>query len=81
MQTTGDEVVEDTPPSKTPVNAVGMDPELLFEERFGKVMTDNDNLLKDKRELEKQLGDLHNRLARLQENNVRHAFESNSHMC
>ena len=74
MQLAGDDVTDDTTPSLASLGpatmAQAMDPQLLFEERFGKVMIDNDNLMRDKRELEKQLRDLHNRLARLQENNV-----------
>ncbi|MCJ1368402.1 hypothetical protein MMC16_007544 [Acarospora aff. strigata] len=73
MQLAGDDVTDDTTPSLASLGpatmAQAMDPQLLFEERFGKVMIDNDNLMRDKRELEKQLRDLHNRLARLQENN------------
>ncbi|CAI7584054.1 unnamed protein product [Penicillium pancosmium] len=43
--------------------------ELKFEERVGKVLAENDRLTQDKKELQKDLGDMHNRLARLQENN------------
>ncbi|KAF9887677.1 hypothetical protein FE257_009770 [Aspergillus nanangensis] len=43
--------------------------ELKFEERVGKVLAENDRLSHEKKELEKALEDLHNRLARLQENN------------
>ncbi|CAI7670992.1 unnamed protein product [Penicillium manginii] len=43
--------------------------ELKFEERVGKVLAENDRLTQDKKELKKDLGDMHNRLARLQENN------------
>ncbi|KAJ5661653.1 uncharacterized protein N7477_009269 [Penicillium maclennaniae] len=46
-----------------------VDPELKFEERVGKVLAENDRLTHEKKELEKALEDLHNRLARLQENN------------
>ena len=46
-----------------------IDPELQFEERVGKVLAENDKLSNEKKELEKALEDLHNRLARLQENN------------
>ncbi|CAL5872301.1 uncharacterized protein PFLUO_LOCUS6562 [Penicillium psychrofluorescens] len=45
------------------------DLELQFEERVGKVIAENDRLTHEKKELEKALEDLHNRLARLQENN------------
>ncbi|MCJ1352647.1 MAG: hypothetical protein MMC33_002631 [Icmadophila ericetorum] len=47
-----------------------MDQELLFEERFGRVMADNERLNREKNELQKMLRDLHDRLARLQENNA-----------
>lgn len=46
-----------------------VDLELQFEERVGKVLAENDRLSHEKKELEKALEDLHNRLARLQENN------------
>lgn len=46
-----------------------VDPELQFEERVGKVLAENDRLAAEKKEMEKVLEDLHNRLARLQENN------------
>jgi hypothetical protein len=52
--------------ASVPVN----DPELLFEERLGRVMADNENLIREKKELQKDLRELHNRLIRLQENNV-----------
>ncbi|KAL2373594.1 hypothetical protein RJ035_004296 [Blastomyces gilchristii] len=45
-----------------------MDPELRFEERFGKVLAEKDKLFNEKQELEKTVEDLHDRLARLQEN-------------
>jgi len=47
-----------------------VDQELLFEEKLGKVMADNENIKNEKRELEKGLQELHDRLARLQTNNV-----------
>lgn len=46
-----------------------VDLELQFEERVGKVIAENDRLVHEKKEMEKALEDLHNRLARLQENN------------
>ncbi len=52
--------------ASVPVN----DPELLFEERIGRVMAENENLIREKKELQKDLRELHNRLIRLQENNV-----------
>lgn len=48
---------------------VTVDPELQFEERVGKVLAENDRLVAEKKEMEKAIEDLHNRLARLQENN------------
>ncbi len=85
MQTTDNEGLDDSSstkmPSGLPLKALAMDPELLFEERFGKVMVDNDNLVRDKKELEKQLRDLHDRLARLQENNVRRALQVQLSSC
>lgn len=48
---------------------IPVDVELQFEERVGKVLAENDRLTVEKNELEKALEDLHNRLARLQENN------------
>lgn len=46
------------------------DPELLLEERLAKMMAENDNLVREKKEARKELRELHERLARLQENNV-----------
>jgi protein HOOK3 len=48
---------------------LAVDPELKFEERVGKVIAENDRLAAEKKEMEKALEDMHNRLARLQENN------------
>ncbi|KAJ5888846.1 hypothetical protein N7495_008887 [Penicillium taxi] len=59
-----DELREDLAKRDHPV-----DLELQFEERVGKVLAENDRLTHEKKELEKALEDLHNRLARLQENN------------
>ncbi|KAJ1707606.1 microtubule binding protein HOOK3 [Aspergillus oryzae] len=59
-----DEIKEDLSKREHPV-----DLELQFEERVGKVLAENDRLTHEKKELEKALEDLHNRLARLQENN------------
>ena len=53
------------------LSSPAVDPELMFEQRFGKVMADNENLIREKKDMQKDLQDLHNRLARLQENNVR----------
>lgn len=59
-----DESKEDSSKRDHPV-----DLELQFEERVGKVIAENDRLTHEKKEMEKALEDLHNRLARLQENN------------
>lgn len=48
---------------------LSLDPELQFEERVGKVLAENDKLVSEKKELEKSLEEMHNRIARLQENN------------
>lgn len=47
------------------------DPELLYEERLAKLLAENDDHRREKKDLQKDLGDLHDRLARMQENNVR----------
>lgn len=52
--------------SKVPV----IDQELLFEEKLGKIMADNEDIKIEKKELQKDLQELHDRLARLQVNNV-----------
>ncbi|KAI9670141.1 MAG: hypothetical protein M1817_004478 [Caeruleum heppii] len=46
-----------------------LDPELVFEERLGKVMADNDKLVKNNKELSLEVEELHTRLVRLQDNN------------
>lgn len=46
------------------------DIELLFEERFGTIMSENKVHLREKVELHKDLRELHDRVARLQDNNV-----------
>ena len=45
-------------------------PDIAFEEHFAKIMASNDKLNKEKADMQKDLKELHNRLARLQENNV-----------
>lgn len=47
------------------------DPELLYEERLGELIADNENLIREKKESQKEFRDLHDRLTRLQDNNVR----------
>ncbi|KAL5689250.1 hypothetical protein EMGR_008902 [Emarellia grisea] len=61
--------VEDETTEDTKKQDLSVDLELQFEERVGKVIAENDRLTHEKKELEKALEDLHNRLARLQENN------------
>lgn len=46
------------------------DLELLFEERFGKIMAENNVHIREKTELQKDLRELHDRVVRLQDNNV-----------
>ena len=46
------------------------DPELMLEERLAKKIAENDNLVREKKEARKELRELHERLIRLQENNV-----------
>ena len=48
-----------------------MDRELLLEESLGKARVMNDTLIKENKELQKQLKSYDERLERLQENNVR----------
>ncbi|KAA8647509.1 putative microtubule binding protein HOOK3 [Aspergillus tanneri] len=60
---------EDEPTDDAAKRDHSVDLELQFEERVGKVLAENDRLTHGKKELEKALEDLHNRLARLQENN------------
>jgi hypothetical protein len=63
---TGNGFGNDSGRASTPIN----DPELLFEERVGRIMAENDLIIREKKELQKDLRELHNRLIRLQENNV-----------
>lgn len=74
MDETGNDASDDSAASKAatcePTQIQATDPELLFEQRFGNIIADNDRLSRDKKDLEIELRDLHNRLARLQENNV-----------
>ncbi|KAI5301082.1 hypothetical protein KEM55_002657 [Ascosphaera atra] len=48
---------------------VFVDPELRFEERVGKVIAENEKLLNEKKELEKDVDSLNTRLNRMQEQN------------
>ncbi|KAK2732621.1 hypothetical protein FQN57_002598 [Myotisia sp. PD_48] len=48
---------------------LAMDPELQFEERIGKLLAENDKLSHEKRQLEKDVEDFHNRELRLRETN------------
>lgn len=81
MHITGNDTSDNSTASKgaasEPTQTQTTDPELLFEQRLrlfeqrlGNIMADNDRLSRDKKDLEEELCDLHNRLARLQENNV-----------
>lgn len=47
-----------------------MDQELFFEARLGGLMADNEHIKNQKKELQKDLQELHDRLVRLQTNNV-----------
>ncbi|PYH42587.1 putative microtubule binding protein HOOK3 [Aspergillus saccharolyticus JOP 1030-1] len=46
-----------------------VDPELQFEERVGKVLAENNRMAREKKDMQNQIDDMHDRLARLQENN------------
>lgn len=52
-----------------PPTQVG-DPELLYEERLGELIADNENHIRDKKELRNEVRDLCDRLTRLHEKNV-----------
>lgn len=52
------------------------DPELLFEERLGRIMAENANLGSEKKKLQTEFGELKARLNRLQENNVSKFFST-----
>lgn len=64
-----DEEKSDPDKITSPPTPIG-DPELLYEERLGELMADNENHVREKKELQKELRDLHDRLTRLQDNNV-----------
>lgn len=68
-----EDFIDDPPtfPSELSAEAPNTASDIAFEERFAKIMASNDKLNKEKAGLQKDLGELHNRLARLQENNVR----------
>ena len=51
-----------------PSNHLRGDSELVYEERLGTIVAEKEQLLHDKKTLQKDLGDLHDRHARLQEN-------------
>lgn len=46
------------------------DPELVLEEQLARLMAENDNLVREKKEAGRELRELHERLIRLQDNNV-----------
>lgn len=58
-----------TPATSSPPPAP-VDLELFVEERFGKVIADNERFVRENQDLQKNVQDLQNRLGRLQENNV-----------
>ena len=68
MEVSGRPQSDDDEPvlSSTPLR----DTELLLEERFGKIMAENDEHVREKKELQKDLRELHERMTRLQDNNV-----------
>ena len=47
-----------------------VDQQLVYEEQLGRARAENDKLTIHRRKLQKELEDLHNRLARLKQNNV-----------
>lgn len=50
--------------------APGLDPELQFEARYGKVIAENENLQRENSELQHQLRTLEDRFDRLQDSKV-----------
>lgn len=66
---TSDNDIASTPAISSPPPAP-VDLELIVEERFGKVMADNERFVRENQDLQKDVQDLQNRLGRLQENNV-----------
>lgn len=64
-----DEEKSDPDNITSPPTPIG-DPELLYEERLGELMADNENHTREKKELQKELRELRDRLTRLQDNNV-----------
>lgn len=58
---------EDGPGPRATPSAVATD--LQMEERFGKVIAENQGLAQDRRDLQQEVAELHHRLARLQDNN------------
>ena len=67
---TGQQSTASPPENERPTTANHhVDPELEFEERFGNIMAERDNLAREKDGMEKEMKELHNRLVRLQDNN------------
>ena len=62
----------DEPPNSDGIGQLSLvvDPELEFEERFGKVMIENERLLQEKKDLQSEMRNLDERLIRLQDNNT-----------
>ena len=69
-----DSDVPSTSARSSPPPPPAVDAELLFEERFGKVMADNERLARENHDVQKNVRDLQNRLGRLQQNNVGQAY-------
>lgn len=65
-----DSDIPSTPTPSSPPPPPQIDAELIFEERYGKVMADNERLAQENQDVRKNVRDLRDRLAHLQENNV-----------
>ena len=55
---------------RLPLSTPKADPELHFEEQMSKLITENDDLKRERTELQRQLDAFEERVARLQDNNV-----------
>lgn len=65
-----DELKSDPENISFPPTQIG-DLELLYEEKLGELIADIENHIRDKTELQNEVRDLHDKLTRFQENNVR----------
>ncbi|SLM34318.1 Hook-related protein family [Lasallia pustulata] len=65
-----DSDIPSTPTPSSPPPPPQIDAELIFEERYGKVMADNERLAQENQDVRKNVRDLRDRLAHLQENNA-----------